>query len=67
MATPAGVLGFVEDVALLVRSGLISREVAYYMFGYYPLRAAESKALMREVNPQSQYWQLFVHFISDMR
>ncbi|HEV7616138.1 MAG TPA: hypothetical protein VGO36_07895 [Solirubrobacterales bacterium] len=60
-------IGFVEEVALLVNSGLISREIAYYMLGYYPLRAVESPAFMHGVNWDSQYWAVFFDFISSMR
>src|SRR2546423_15449630 len=31
-------LGLVEEVALVVNSGLIKLEVAHYMFGYYAIR-----------------------------
>src|ERR1043166_6047674 len=35
-------LGFFEEVALLVNSGLIRPQVAHYMFGYYALKCWES-------------------------
>jgi hypothetical protein len=60
-------LGFIEEVALLVNSKLISREIASYMFGYYPLRAAESGALMGGVNANSPYWRLFFTFVAEMK
>jgi hypothetical protein len=59
-------LGFVEEVALLVNSKLIPREIAYYMLAYYPLRARESGAFMAEVDPDSQYWQVFNEFTREM-
>jgi hypothetical protein len=60
-------IGFVEEVALLVNSGLISSEIAYYMLGYYPMRAEESSAFMRDVNRKSQYWDVFFNFVHAMR
>jgi hypothetical protein len=60
-------LGFVEEVALLVNSKLISPEIAYYMFGYYPILATKSKAFMRDINADSPYWTLFFAFVKQMQ
>jgi hypothetical protein len=36
-------LGFFEEVALMMNSGLIRKEVAHYMFGYYAIHCWDSK------------------------
>jgi hypothetical protein len=59
-------LGFAEEVAILMNSKLIPERIAYYMFGYYPLRASESPAFMGTVNPDSPYWVLFFDFVNRM-
>lgn len=60
-------LGFVEEVAILVNSKLIPRKIAYYMFGYYPILAADSAAFMGTVNDDSPYWAVFFDFVGQMR
>jgi len=37
------VLGFFDEIAIGIESGLIRPEVAHYMFGYYAIRCGESK------------------------
>lgn len=60
-------IGFLEEVALMVNSHLIKRDVAYYMFGYYVRLADESDDLWVGLNRKSRYWKLFNHFASEMR
>jgi len=60
-------LGFVEEVAILTNSKLIPREIAYYMFSYYPLKAAESPVFMETIDPDLQYWKVFFGFVNQMR
>ena len=60
-------LGFYEDVALMVNSGLMKKHVAHYMFSYYALRCWESKNFWHEVNRESHYWALFRDFVSEMK
>ena len=59
-------IGFYEDIALSVNSGLIKKEVAHYMFGYYALRCWESDYFWGTVNRNSPYWSLFKHFVKQM-
>ncbi len=69
-------LGFYEELALMVNSRLIKKEVAFYMFAYHAIRIWESKNFwffddtgdntIREVNRESIYWSLFKKFSSDM-
>ncbi len=60
-------LGFYEDVALMVYSGIMKRHVAFYMFAYYALRCWDSEYFWHDVNRNSSYWSLFRHFVEDMK
>ena len=60
-------LGAFEEVALLMNSGLIRPEVAYYMFGYDSLRCWESEHFWSDVNRDSRYWALFKRFSLQMK
>lgn len=59
--------GFLEEVALMVNSGLISREIAHYMFGPYVLLTADSQNFWNGLDRQGTYWQLFHRFADEMR
>jgi len=62
-------LGLLEEVALQMNSGLIRKEVAHYMFGYYALRCSKSKYFWKGRNgikKDSYYWSLFRYFVSEM-
>lgn len=60
-------VGFLEEVALMVNSRLIRREVAHYMFGYYVLLVAGSDNFWSNLDKESQYWRVFRHFASEMK
>jgi hypothetical protein len=60
-------LGFFEEVALMMNSGLIRKDVAHYMFGYYAIRCWESEHFWSEVNRKSTYWALFRDFVEKMK
>jgi len=55
-------LGFFEEVALMLNSSLIRTEVAHYMFGYYAIRCWRSENFWKGVNRDSPYWSLFRDF-----
>jgi len=68
-------LGFFEEIALMVNSGLIKVEVAYYMFGYYAIKCWKSDNFWKiknksgksqYINRESQYWILFKNFAEKM-
>ena len=59
-------LGLLEEVALHLNSGLIRKEVAHYMFGYYAIRCWKSRYFWKNVNRDSYYWALFRDFVSEM-
>jgi hypothetical protein len=54
--------GFLEEVGLLVHSGLIRREVAFAMFGYYIRLTAESGAFWDGLDRDGPYWSQFRQF-----
>lgn len=60
-------LGFYEDIALLVKSGLMRRTVAHYMFAYYAIRCWNSENFWKGMNKNSPYWWLFRHFAEEMQ
>ncbi|MGH8647556.1 MAG: hypothetical protein ACREX4_25080 [Gammaproteobacteria bacterium] len=59
-------LSFFEEVAMLTNSGLLRREVARYMFGYYAVRCWESDAFWQGINRDGPYWLLFRSFAQGM-
>lgn len=59
-------LGFLEEIALLVRSGVIRREVAGYMFGHYVMLSRRSQNLWHGLDPESMYWTVFHRFADEM-
>jgi len=60
-------IGFLEEVALMVNSKLIRREVAHYMFGYYVVLADASGHFWSGLDRDSQYWAVFREFAQEMR
>jgi len=60
-------LGFFEEIALSLNSGLIHKQVVHYMFGYYAIRCWESSNFWCDLNRNSNYWQLFRDFVDQMK
>jgi len=63
-------LGFFEDVALMRNSGLISDQLAHYMFGYYAILCFDSTDFWEgndHVKRDSYYWSLFSSFVTRMK
>lgn len=60
-------VGFLEEVALMVNSRLIRREVAHYMFGYYVLLVADHDPFWVGMDRGSEYWTVFRQFAEQMR
>lgn len=52
-------LAFFEEIALLIRSEYLDREVALYMFGYYALCAKNGKNFWFGIDNDRKYWGLF--------
>lgn len=68
-------LGFYEELALMKNSGLIKREVVFYMFAYHAIRIWQSEnfwyitdnsGTAKVVNKESAYWFLFKKFAQEM-
>lgn len=55
-------LGFYEELAMMVESGLIRRTVAHYMYGYYAIACLDSDAFWTEEEREDPYWSLFKRF-----
>ncbi len=60
-------IGLLEEVALLMNSGLIHPEVAHYMFGHYTVHSYDSKYFWSNVDRDDIYWNLFVDFAEEMK
>jgi hypothetical protein len=59
-------LNFFEELALMVNSGLVQKELALYMFGYYAIQAHRNKYFRDEFAFDGPYWSLFVKFANEM-
>lgn len=59
--------GFLEEVALMVNSKQITRDVAHYMFGHYILLTERSQNFWKDLDREGTYWRLFHHFAKEMR
>jgi hypothetical protein len=55
-------LGFFEEVAIMVNSGLIRKEVAHYMFGYYVIDCWKSKSFWKGIQRDTNFMALFNDF-----
>ena len=66
-ATKAEFVGLLEEVALMMNSGLVSKHVAHYMFGYYTLICDDSANFWKGMEKEGDYWALFRQFASRMR
>ena len=55
-------LVFFEEIALLVRSRQIDKNVALYMFGYYSLCACHGNNFSQGIHPSREHWALFYEF-----
>ena len=63
-------LGFYEEVAILVNSGLMKKHVAHYMFAYYAIRCWKSDHFWtgtNDMNWDSPYLHLFRNFVEQMQ
>jgi hypothetical protein len=61
-------VGFYEEIALMLESGLLKQQIAYYMFGYHTIRCYESKDFWtKEMDLESRYWTLFRRFAEQMK
>ena len=56
---------FCEEVALLINSDLLAAETAYYMFGYYAVRAHKGSNFRSNLAYTTEHWALFMKFAAD--
>ncbi|MGO9899774.1 MAG: hypothetical protein ACLP0J_08795 [Solirubrobacteraceae bacterium] len=62
-------LGAYEELAILVQSGLVRREIAHYMHGYYAIRCKHSDGFWKGDGAPalgSYYWSVFADFAGEM-
>lgn len=55
-------LTFFEEIALLIRSNQINKDVALYMFGYYSRCVRHGENFSRGINRSKEHWALFYEF-----
>ncbi len=56
---------FCEEVALLINSDLLSADTAYYMFGYYAVRAHKGSNFRAGLAYKTEHWALFMRFAAN--
>ena len=59
-------LGFFQELAIQMNSGLIPKEVVHYMFGYYAIRCWDCESFWKGVSRETLHWKLFRDFVEDM-
>lgn len=59
--------GFFNVIALMVESGYVSPEVAYYMFGFYAIKCSQREDFWDGLDPKSKPWAPFYDFVKKMK
>jgi hypothetical protein len=59
-------MAFFEDIAFLMNSGLIKKEVAFYMFGYDVITAYNNDIFWSEDFRKDKLWSLLTDFVNQM-
>jgi len=62
-----GFAAFVEHVALVTQSGLITYELANYEFGYYSILCWDCDPFWDGMDKSSPYWTLYASFVEQLR
>lgn len=60
-------VGFLEEVALLMNSGLIKKDVVHYMFGQAAIAIDSCEPFWEGLDKDSEYWTVFRGFVKEMR
>ena len=60
-------MGFFEDIAFLMNSGLIRKEVASYMFAGDAIKAWNDDLFWSNDSREHPYWSLLKDFVSEMK
>jgi hypothetical protein len=61
---------FIEEIAILVQSGVIPPSLAHYFFGYYAIKIVDNSQFMKKIQSDDDdplYWSLLQHFASVMK
>lgn len=58
-------LVFFEEIALLVRSNQLDKNVALYMFGHYSRCTRHGQNFSKGIDPSREHWALFYEFSDD--
>jgi hypothetical protein len=56
-------LGFLEEVALMVNSGLLNKKIANQSFGFYIRRAWENQYMWWEGNHKDSEYRILLHWL----
>jgi len=58
-----------DEIALMMNSGLIKKDVAYYMFGYFAITCWENDAFWEDpgIDRRRVYWSVLKNFVADMK
>lgn len=59
-------VGFLEEVGLMVKSDMIRPAVAHYMFGYYVRAISKSQYFWEGLDANSEYWSVFREFAAQL-
>lgn len=62
-------LGLYEQVAIMLNSKLMRKELAHYMFGFYAVKALESEHFWSDghLDKKNPYWTVFRSFAGEMK
>lgn len=60
-------LTFMEELCLLVNDGLVDRDIAHYMFGYYAATAYDGKNFREGIEWKPEFWGLFFAFAEETK
>jgi hypothetical protein len=60
-------MGFYEDLAFLMNSGLIRKEVAFYMFGGDVIKAWKNDRFWSKERKEEKEWALLKDFVGQMQ
>ncbi len=59
-------LGFLEEIAILENSGIIKKNIAYYMFGYFAISCWRCNSFWSDIDRNDKYWAVFRDFAERM-
>lgn len=60
-------IGLFEEVAIMMNSKFMRKEVALYFFGYYAIDCWNSDPFCHDIDRNSPYWIVFREFVATMK